>query len=175
MKIFVSQLKISCECYHCQENIEEDDCVYVINTIIVFMSSLFTKVQSVESRPRCGGCSHILVKAVEDVAVSSYFGMVAGKNWGKIGPTLEWRPPWRRMRQESANRGGFFFLWNIRNFQPSVTVCVCANLGRTHTALCKAGQHFDISVIHCEVENHFKHPLAHCFLWVNYCFFWLRT
>lgn len=76
--------------------------------MLAFMSSLFTKVQSVESRTRCGGCSHILVKAVEDVAVSSYFGMVAGKNWGKIGPTLEWRPPCRRMRQESPNRGGSF-------------------------------------------------------------------
>ena len=30
MKVFVSQLKISCECFHCQESIEEDDndCVY---------------------------------------------------------------------------------------------------------------------------------------------------
>ena len=53
--------------------------------MIAFMSSLFTKVQSVESRTRCGGCSHILVKAVQDVAVSSYFGMVAGKTEARLG------------------------------------------------------------------------------------------
>ena len=104
--------------------------------MLAFMSSLFTKVQSVESRTRCGGCSHILVKAVEDVAVSSYFGMVAGKNWGKIGPTLEWRPPCRRMRQESPNRGGSFSCGTKEIFN-RVSQCVFALILEEHIAFVK--------------------------------------
>ena len=51
----------------------------------VCMGSLFIKEQSVEDRTRCGGCSRILVKAVKGVAVSSYFGMVAGETEERLG------------------------------------------------------------------------------------------
>ena len=49
------------------------------------MGSLFIKEQSVEDRTRCGGCSHILVKAVKGVASSSNFGMVAGETEERFG------------------------------------------------------------------------------------------
>ena len=166
MKIFVSQLIISCECYHCQESIEEDNaCVY---EQLVYKGAV----------------------SWEQNKMWWMFAHPCQSSWRCCSFTVFWDGSWEKLRQDWANLGveatlqenearecqpgGFFFLWNIRNFQPNVTVCVCANLGRTH-CICKAGQHFDISVIHCEVESHFKHTLAHCFLWVNYCFFWPRT
>ena len=63
------------------------------------------------------------------------------------------------MRQESPNQGGSFSCgtWEIFN---RVSQCVFALILEEH-CICKAGQHFDISVIHCEVKSHFKHTHTH--------------
>ena len=89
---------------------------------IVFMGSLFIKEQSVEDRTRCGGCSHILVKGVKRVTVSSYFGMVAGKTEERLGQPRSGGHPEAKWGKRVPT-AGFFCLWNIEIFN-RVSQCV---------------------------------------------------
>ena len=152
LKIFVSQLKMSCEYYHLSGKQWRRLCVWAACLFRTNLHGRLFLMQSVEHGTRFGGYLHILVKAVKrvTVTVSSYFRDCWRGNWGKmrIGLTLEWRP--RRRTRQGGRKNFSCFLKHI-NVQKSVTLCVCANLGRTHCT-CKGGQYSDISVIHCKVE-----------------------
>ena len=89
LKIFVSQLKISCEYYHLSGKQWRRLCVWAACLFRTNLRGRLFLMQSVEHGTRCGGYSHILVKAVKRVTVSSYVRDGSRGNWGKmrIGPT----------------------------------------------------------------------------------------